>query len=298
LNERTVQCGDGLRRVVADDLAKPLPKFIDDMGAHLAKRHGVVAVLFYGNILRDAKAAGLLDFYVLTESDRAYHGRGLSALANRLLPPNVYHEVFEDRHAKVAVMSVASFAHRMRRESWDTTLWTRFSQSTRLVYADDLNRALVIDAIVTGWRTAAFWADALTANESDVGASRWTTLFTQTYGVELRPEGGSNRASRIVETSADLFALIDAELPMSNPSPDAIRGILHGWRWRRAAGKPLNILRLFKAVFTFRGGAEYAMSKLDKHTDGESFLKPWERRHPWLAAPGVLLRLVRRNRNS
>ena len=250
-------------------------------------------MLFYGNILREADADGLIDFYVLTESDSAYHGRGVAAVANRLLPPNVYHEVFDDRHAKVAVMSVASFAHRMRRKSWDTTLWTRFSQPARLVCPDRDNRKTLVDAIATGWRTAAYWADALVAADDEPPEARWTALFTQTYGVELRPEGGRSRASRIVETNRELFGRIDEALPAIPVTSDDASTILRRWRWRKRVGKPLNVLRLLKAAFTFRGGAEYALSKLDRHTDGEPFLRPWERRYPWIAAPGVLIRLLR-----
>ena len=259
----------------------------------MAKHRGVIAVLFYGNVLRDSEAIGLIDYYVLTESDSAYHGYGLRALTNRLLPPNVYHEAFDEKRAKVALMSLSAFAHRMRRDSWDTTLWTRFSQPTRLTYIKEDAREIVYNAIAEGWRTAAFWADALVAVKSETPASRWTALFTQTYSVELRPEGGQDRASRIVETSPDLFAQIDKALPVEKPSPETVRSILQRWRLRKAIGKPLNILRLLKAAFTFRGGADYALSKLDRHTKGQLVLKPWERRHPWLAAPWILIRFLR-----
>lgn len=243
--------------------------------------------------MRDADAAGLIDYYVLTERDSGYHGHGSAALANYLLPPNVYHEVFGERHAKIAVMNLSAFSHRMRRDSWDTTLWTRFSQPTRLVSFDSMYREAVVDAIVMGWRTAAFWADALVVDRRENPSARWTTLFTQTYGVELRPEGGRDRASRIVEANSDLFAQIDAALLTEPPSLSDAKSIIRRWRWRKAVGKPLNVMRLLKAAFTFRGGVDYAMSKLDRHTAGGSFLKPWERRHPWLAAPGVLFRLLR-----
>ncbi len=280
-------------RVVSEELGKPVPKFIEDIGLDLASHRGVVAVLFYGNVLRDTEAIGLIDYYVLTESDSAYHGYGLGALINRLLPPNVYHEAFDDRRAKVAAMSLSAFAHRMRRDSWDTTLWTRFSQPTRLIYVKEAARDVVYSAIAEGWRTAAFWADALIAAEHQRATSRWAALFTQTYNVELRPEGGRDRASRIVETSPDLFNQIDSVLPVERLSPEVMRNIFRGWRWRRAVGKPLNILRLLKAAITFRGGADYALSKLERHTNGQLVLKPWERRYPWLAAPWILVRLLK-----
>ena len=271
---------------------------IQDFGEHLAQRPGVAAVLFYGNILRETDAGGLIDYYVLTTLDSDYHGYGASAAANRLLPPNVYHEAFEGKHAKVAVMSVSAFVHRMRKGSWDTTLWTRFSQPTRLLFAERSTREALYDAIAQGWRTAAYWADALVATSPEAQTSRWTILFRHTYGVELRPEGGSARASRIVETSPELFARIDTELPPVNPSPAEAKSTLRRWKWRKAVGKPLNLLRLLKAAFTFRGGSDYIISKLERHTNGEVALKPWERRHPWLAAPIILFRVLRRRNRS
>ena len=181
----------------------------------------------------------------------------------------------------------------MRQDSWDTTLWTRFSQPTRLIFAEDSAREEIYEAIAVGWRTAAYWADALVAVDGVVHTSRWTTLFSHTYGVELRPEGGSARASRIVETSPELFARIDTKLPPVHHSPNDAQNIYRRWKWRKAVGKPLNILRLLKAALTFRGGSDYILAKLDRHTNGELILKPWERRHPWLSAPVILFRLLR-----
>jgi len=282
--------------VVSGELAKSASNVIEEFGHHLAEQPGVIAVLFYGNVLRDPAAEGLIDFYVLTQSNGAYHGKGVAALANHLLPPNVYHEALGDKRAKVAVMTLSAFSHRMRRDSWDTTLWTRFSQPARLISAKSSARDEVCDAITIGWRTAAHWADVLVTIEQVDRSSRWPTLFRNTFGVELRPEGGESRAARIVETSPDLFARIDAEIPFVDLSQIEAKRFYRRWRLRKALGKPLNILRLIKASFTFRGGREYILSKLDRHTNNELVLKAWERRHPVLASPFILCRLLRLRR--
>ena len=65
---------------------------------------------------------------------------------------------------------------------------------------------------------------------------------------------------------------------------------------RRRAGKALNLARLVKAAFTFRGGLPYIISKIERHGGRPLELRPWERRLPWLAAPLVMLRLLREKR--
>ena len=79
----------GLRALIAEELGRPAGPEAEAMAARLAARAGVVAVLFYGARLREGAGEGPLDFYLLTDSNTAYHGFGLPALANRLLPPNV-----------------------------------------------------------------------------------------------------------------------------------------------------------------------------------------------------------------
>ena len=44
------------------------------------------------------------------------------------------------------------------------------------------------------------------------------------------------------------------------------------------------MLRLAKASFTFAGGAEYIAWKINRHAGTSIELKPWQRRHPLLAA--------------
>lgn len=263
------------------------------MAAMLAARPGVLGVVFYGNMLRERGAPGLMDFYVLTESDAAYHGRGLSALFNRLLPPNVYFEEVTPGGpaAKVAVMRLVSFRHRMRRQSWDTTLWARFCQPALIVHArDGAAQGAILAALVEAHETAAWWAGHL----APVGGPEetWQALFTQTYGAELRVEG-QGRVAEIVARARPLYEALHAALIAPQAvSPADHRRAARAWRARRLLGKPLNLARLIKAAATFRGGIAYALSKVERHTGRPVELSPWERRVPWLAAPVVLIRLL------
>lgn len=277
------------------------------MSAMLAARPGVMAVLFYGNRLRDAAAGGLMDFYVLTESDAAYHGIGASALANRLLPPTVTLErpsrpgedggdATAGGAAKVAVMRLDAFCARMRPESVDTTLWARFAQPALLLHARDGDvRAEVIGAVIAAFRAAAWWASRLAPPGADA-ATAWGALFTQTYGAELRVEG-AGRAGQIVSRAPALYEALHAAWIAGAAVSDAERARARAlWARQRRRGKALNLARLAKAAVTFRGGIAYALSKVERHSGRPVELSRWERRAPWLAAPIVLLRLWRERR--
>lgn len=296
-----------IRRLITHELDRAPGGEVAAMAMQLQARPGVAAVLFYGNMLREAGAGGLMDFYVLTESDAAYHGVGLSALANRLLPPNVYFAELEQSEAespegqstvsaKVAVMRLGAFHARMQPDVWDTTLWARFSQPALLLHArDDAVRTTVIDAIVDAYDAAAWWAGHLSEPGADAQTA-WETLYINTYGAELRVEG-TDRASLIVERAFPLYKALHAAriAPIAISTKDRSKAKT-SWDRRRRWGKVLNITRLIKAAFTFRGGLAYALSKIERHSGAPVELRPWERRVPWLAAPFVLLRLLRERR--
>ena len=78
----------GLRALIAEELDRPAGPEAEAMAARLATRPGVTAVLFYGARLREGAGEGPLDFYLLTDSDTAYHGFGLAALTERAMVPN------------------------------------------------------------------------------------------------------------------------------------------------------------------------------------------------------------------
>ncbi|MBA3667414.1 MAG: hypothetical protein H0W65_06800, partial [Sphingomonas sp.] len=66
-----------------------------------------------------------------------------------------------------------------------------------------------------------------------------------------------------------------------------------GWARRRVEGKLLSVLRLAKASTTFAEGADYIVWKINRHAGTDIVLKPWQQRHPLLAAISLLPRLLR-----
>ncbi|WP_207477000.1 hypothetical protein [Arenibaculum pallidiluteum] len=300
-----------LAALVAAELADPAPDAARAVGSAILDRHGasVAAILFYGSCLRTGDTSGLLDFYVLTDSLRTYHGRFWPALLNALLPPSVsYLEVPWDGgvlRAKVAVMETRAFARAVRGDGIDTTIWARFCQPVALVHArDEAASAFVVDAIAAALAAAAGWAVRLGPDAASP-AGYWTGLFRSTYGAELRAERG-NRPDLIYGWAAERYdGLLPAALEAAGvrfaAEPDgrirpqvAARGrALRGWRLRRRAGKLLNLMRLAKAAFTFENGVDYILWKLERHAGRPIAVTPWQRRHPLLAAPALLWRLYR-----
>jgi hypothetical protein len=286
-----------LRALIAEELGRPAGPEAEAMAARLAVRPGVAAILFYGARLREGAGEGPLDFYLLTDSNTAYHGFGMAALANRLLPPNVYHEVIEGSpriEAKVAAASLAAFRARMRPGAMDTTFWARFTQPVALVWVrSPADRETVLDAVVAAVETAAWWAARLAPETADPDET-WRNLFRHTYGSELRVEGGG-RARDLIGAAPERYRHLHRLLIAGSPAGDR-KAAARAWHRRQVVGKIRNLARLTKAAFTYRGGIPYALAKVERHSGRPVELSPWQRRWPWLAAPVVLWRLWRERR--
>ena len=309
-----------LTALIAEELDRPVMAEARAVADAILARHGasVAAVLFYGSCLRTGDAGGILDVYVLTDDLRAYHGRFWPALLNAAIPPTVsYLEAPLEApgpaglvRAKVAVMGTADFARAVRGEGVDTTIWARFCQPAALLYARDATcRNAAVDAVAQAVTTAARWAVRL-GPESGEPADYWTALFRHTYGAELRVERG-DRPTLIHDWAADRYArllplaLARAGIAAGTEADGRLRPQVPGhataqrttaqraWARRRRLGKLLNILRLAKAAFTFENGIDYILWKLERHAGRPVRVTPWQRRHPILASPMLLLRLYR-----
>lgn len=287
-----------LTDIIADELDRPVMAEAHAVADAILASHGdgVAAVLFYGSCLRTGDAGGILDLYVLADSPRAYHGRGWPALLNAALPPTVsYLEVpgsMGTVRAKVAVMSTMAFARAVRGTGVDTTVWARFCQPAALLHARDAaSRSTVVDAVARAVVTAAGWAVRL-GPEGGPPADLWTTLFRHTYAAELRAERG-DRSDQLYAWAADRY---DRLLPLAlaeGPPVGDRAAAKRRWLLRRWLGKGLNLLRLVKAAFTFENGVDYILWKLERHAGRPVRITGWQRQHPILAAPGLLLRLWR-----
>jgi hypothetical protein len=295
-----------LEEIIRAGLARAVRADAAAAAAEIAARHeGVAAVLFYGSCLRGDD--GIADLYILTDSARAFHRGFFAAAAHRLLPPAV---LFLPSNAqtnagfKAAVITRRQFRARMRPGGIDSTVWARFCQPSALAWCrDDDARAWLGETLAEAAAAAVHWAVRLGPAEGRP-VDAWTALFRCTYDSELRAEG-AGRATDIYGFDAARYdALIGAEtVELTWNGDGSFRRILdnatlaaarRAWSCRRLPGKVLNALRLVKALFTFRGGVDYIVWKLERHSGQRVALTPWQKRHPLLAAPFVLASLVRR----
>lgn len=302
-----------LRDIIAAEARRPVFPAAMAFADELRRRYGpaTAAVIFYGSCLRMATDEGLiLDFYVIVDRYGPALRNPLSAAFARLLPPNVYYH--ETAHAgrtlraKVAVISAGQFLRGTGPEAFTSALWARFAQPAALLYARNAEverrmiAALASAVTTTATRTAPLLAPGFTAREL------WVRAFAETYAAELRPEGGGKSIelidrdlARYEAVTAALFtpqaAGADGGAPRyaapGGAAPERAQAI---WRRRRIAGKTLNALRLVKAAFTFHGGLDYAVAKIERHSGVKIELTEKDRRHPLLTGARLFLKVRRR----
>ena len=277
-----------LRDLVADELSRPVDPRAAEMAKAIAAKHGEAsrAVLFYGSCLRQKQLDGLmLDFYlIVSDYDAAYQERWL-AVANRLIPPNVFYFEHEGLASKYAVLSEADFFRLNGPETSNVSVWARFAQPSRLVWArDETARERSIDAVA---RAAPTLLAAAGQKAGEAPLDLWRRAFALTYSAELRAER-KGRAASVVDLDTDRYRRF------SGPALEAAKNLrpVGSWAGRRIQGKPLSVLRLAKASFTFAGGPDYIIWKINRHAGTAIELKPWQRRHPLLAAITLLPRLL------
>ncbi len=117
----------------------------------------------------------------------------------------------------------------------------------------------------------------------------WRRAFALTYSAELRAER-KGRAGSVVDADLARYRAVFSGRRSRRSIREAPSG---GWPRRRIEGKLLSVLRLAKASATYAGGAEYIAWKINRHAGTDIELKPWQKRHPLLAAISLLPRLLR-----
>ena len=278
-----------LRELVAKELDLSVDPRVSAMAEAIAAKYGAAsrAVLFYGSCLRERQLEGrMLDFYLVVSDYRAAYGSRWLAAANRLVPPNVFYFERDGLAAKYAVLSEADFYRLNGPETSSVSVWARFAQPSRLVWAaDESAHNRVIDAVS---RAAPTLLAAAGPTTKDKPLELWRRAFDLTYSAELRAER-KGRAQSVVDVDRDRYRRFTA------PALAAAQSISSSgsWAWRRIEGKALSVLRLAKASFTFAGGADYIAWKINRHAGTSIALKPWQRRWPLLAAISLLPRLLR-----
>jgi hypothetical protein len=288
-----------LHDLVAAELAEPVEPRVAEMAAGIAGLYpgAARAVLFYGSCLRERALEGLmLDFYLIVSDYRAAYGRGWFALANALVPPNVFPFAQDGLAAKYAVLSEADFARENSVRARSVSVWARFAQPSRLVWAaDEAARAVAVAAVAQAAPTLFALTLPVKSTHRDDPLAIFRTGFGLTYASELRAER-PGRAGSIVDADADRYARVGAAVlaEREQPAGPARAAAVRRWRWRRYSGKALTLVRLAKATTTYAGGVDYLAWKINRHAGTKIAVKPWQRRWPILGALTLLPRLLRR----
>ncbi|WP_245605141.1 hypothetical protein [Sphingomonas astaxanthinifaciens] len=263
------------------------------MAATIAAQYGEAAraVLFYGSCLRDvALDGGMLDFYLIVSDYRAAYGSTWLAEANRLIPPNVFPFAHEGLAAKYAVLSEADFHRLNGPETRNVSVWARFAQPSRLVWAkDEAARDNAIRAVARAAPTLLSAALSSVPNDQPP-LDLWRAAFALTYSVELRAEKGSRSQSVVDADPARYLRFFGPAMAAAAVGGKRCTG---SWRRRRIEGKLLSVARLAKASATFAGGAEYIVWKINRHAGTDIRLSDWQKKHPLVTAVTLLPRLLR-----
>jgi len=281
---------NSLPELVEAELMQPVDPRVTAMAEAIAFKHGAAsrAVLFYGSCLREQQLDALmLDFYLIVSDYRSAYDKAWLAKANRLVPPNVFPFQHGSLAAKYAVLSERDFHRLNGPETRNVSVWARFAQPARLVWSADKSARMSAVQAVSRAAPTLLAAAGQVAGESVL--DWWRRAFALTYSAELRAER-KGRAGSVIEADLQRYKLFSPAV-IAAIDPGAPSG--GGWLRRRVEGKLLSVLRLGKASATYAGGAEYIAWKINRHAGTNIELKPWQKRHPLLAAISLLPRLLR-----
>lgn len=289
--------------LVGAELTKPVDPRVTEMAAAIAAQYGAAsrAVLFYGSCLRESQLDGLmLDFYLIVSDYRAAYDKRWLALANRLIPPNVFPFTHAGLSAKYAVLSEEDIARLCSARADNVSVWARFAQPARLVWvAEEAAKGKAVAAVARAGPTLLSLALPGVAPEQRASARAvFNHGFSMTYKAELRAER-KGRGGSIIDSAPAYYTalfegavadgLIDPARPANTTDATAAA---RRWRALQRRGKALSVIRLIKASFTFAGGIDYLAWKINRHAGTKIVISPWQRRHPLIAAIGLLPRLL------
>ena len=303
---------------ISRQISQPASPAIHALADTILETYGgaVQAILFYGSCLRTGEdRGGLVDLYVLVDSYLAADRRPILAALNKLLPPNVFYlEVpYEDRmvRAKYAILSLTDFKCGTSTRWFHSYIWGRFAQPVGLLYA---RNDQVVRQVQTALNRAVltFIARALPQVPSPFTArDLWRKGLELSYRAELRAER-PHKLVRLFESAPDYYEHITREALATLPFPVDIQKsdpVYHysvamprkarrisrlDWMVRSWQGKMLSVLRLLKGTLTFRGGVDYILWKIERHSGVSIEATERLRRFPVVGLLVVFWRLYRR----
>lgn len=314
----TAPLTDKLISLIRQESSEVPPAGLNLLAEAILARHGetVQAILFYGSCLRTGNVnEGIVDLYVIVETYLSANGNAVLAWLNWLLPPNVFYlEVSDGREkirTKYAVLTLADFQRGNSTAWFHPYLWARFAQPVRFLYTksekivQEIHNALA-QAVVT------FFIRVLPQISSPFSARElWCRGFRLSYRSELRPEK-EDQSIRLFDGAREYYEKISPKVMPTLPfvvevipGSDPILYRSHisvgkrflnylAWQTRRVQGKGLSVLRLFKALFTFQGGLDYILWKIERHSGVSVQKEAILKKHPFCGFLVIFWQLYRR----
>ncbi len=308
---------DNLLTFLKAQPAQPITPAISALVGAARKNHGdsVRAVLFYGSCLRSGDIDdGLADLYLLVDDYRAAFKNRILTFFNQLLPPNVFYlEVpFQGRtlRAKYAVLTLADFRNGTNR--WfHSYLWGRFAQKCGIIYSQSEQVTADVMESLAG-AVITFISRTLPQMEPSFSArDLWARGLTLSYRSELRTEQADG-AVRLFDGQPEYYhRLTSAALEVNrfNVKMDTVcapcRYLVElsekqrrlnklAWQVRVFQGKILSVLRLARGLLIFKGGVDYILWKIKRHSGVSIEVSPTLKRIPPLAILVIFWQLFRR----
>ncbi len=300
------------------NFSRSTPPAVRALSDEILARYGdaVQAILYYGSCLRKGDAhEGIVDLYVLVDSYHSAYRARIQAIANRILPPNVFYlEVNFDKRtvrAKYAVLSLSDFQQGTSMRWFHSYLWGRFAQPTGVLYACSDEIAKQVESALA--QAAITFVTRVLPRVPAHFSSRelWTQGLALSYRAELRAEKPEGLV-RLYDADPKHYEELTRSVMKTIPYPveittgaDGIRYRVRiedrvrlysrlAWRVRFLQGKLLSILRLLKGLFTFHGGVDYILWKIQRHSGVAVGMPPHLRRYPLVGVCVVFWRLYRR----
>lgn len=287
------------------EITRPAPASAALLAGAIRARHGASlrAVVFYGSCLRRQTDEGVLDFYAIVDDYRSAYGAGALAVANALLPPNVFYLEAEGeagtRRCKYALLSTRD-TERAVAGSWlRPGVWARFAQPVLAVEHRDreslswLTRQAAV-AVVTFVRTLLPVVQGRAASPP-AASEFWPRAFQETYASETRPEAlESIRAlfDAAPERYERALALALRSIAQT-PARSSSRASAIPWALRRRLAKAVYPATLIKTAFTFGDWLPYALWKVQRHSGRPLVASERQRRHPLVFGWPLLVRILR-----
>lgn len=285
---------ENLEQFIHAEWRREVPEAVNIAAKKIADKYGdaVCGVLFYGSCLRTGEIEDkILDFYVIVETYKAAYASRALAVANSVLPPNVfYHEIDVAGvtvRSKYAVLSLADLEYRASSSCLNVSVWARFCQPCLLLHEKDNSCRIELARHVASSVTTMLGNFIALKPEARSSGLAWTGAFEQTYASELRSEG-SGKGEEIYRLDQQRYDyLTPLVFTVLEEKREVDKWPKATWLLRRWNGKTVSFLRLVKASVTFDGGIDYLAWKIRRHSGVEIEVVDWMRRHPVVA--GIVL---------